>query len=108
MGIPSRRSISASKSRKVRPSFSATKAPTVVLPDPGRPTKTMCGLLGSLAETVLELRKVSVIISSRLPHRIAAELLEHRFREHDREHRLRYNSHGWHRRDVTAFSGRLG
>src|SRR5213075_3207344 len=107
MGMPSRRSISASKSRYVRVSFWARRPPTVDFPATGRPTRMMCGLLGSSAETVCELRKVAVIVVSSLAHRIAAELLKHGFGEHNRKHRLRYDAHGWYGGNIAALSGGL-
>src|SRR5688500_36028 len=103
-GIPSRRSISASKSRNVRWSRSPRSLPTVDFPAPGRPTSTMCGLLGSAAETICELRKESVIVAPNLRQGVATEFLEHGLREHEREHAFRNHSHRRDCRDVASFS----
>src|SRR5689334_8282795 len=102
MVFPSRRSISWSKSRKVRARRSATPTPTVDLPAPGNPTSTRCGRRGSAADTGFEVRKVAVIVAPRLHEGVAPELLEEGLGEHEGSHALRDHAHCRYRSHVTA------
>src|SRR5215204_7259952 len=106
--IPSRRAISASKSRKVRPSSRASAEPTVLFPAPGKPTRTRWGTEGSAAEPGCDVRKVAIEIPLDFEQRIAAELLQHRVGEHEGEHRLGDDAHGGHRGHVAALGGGRG
>src|SRR5436190_6809392 len=92
--IPSRREISASKSRNVRPSSRARAEPTVLFPDPGSPTRMRWGADGSAAEPGCDVRKVAIEIPFDLGQRVAPELLQHGVGEDEGEHRLRDDAHG--------------
>ena len=87
-------------------SRAATACPTVVFPEPGRPTRIRCGFDGSAAEPGCDVRKVGVIVPSRFAERIAAELLEERVGEHERKHPLRDDPHGGHGGHVAALGDR--
>src|SRR5215208_4092388 len=91
--MPSRRSISTSKSRKLRPSSSATCLPTVDFPAPGNPTRIACGRRGSAADTGFEVRNVAVIVPPRFGERVAAELFEECLGHHERGHRFGNHTH---------------
>src|SRR5215467_7230163 len=99
--MASRCSISWSRSRNVRPVRSATAWPTVVFPQPGRPTRMRCGLEGSAAEPGCDVRKVGLIVPFDFAERIAAELLDERVREHERKHPLGDYAHGGYCRHVA-------
>src|SRR5436190_11823509 len=101
--FPSRRSISWSKSRKVRARRSATPLPIVDLPAPGNPTSTRCGRRGSAADTGLEVRKVAVIIAPRLHEGVAAEFLEKGLGEYQSRHAFRDHTHSGYGGHVTSF-----
>ena len=58
--------------------------PTVVLPAPGGPTRTSNG-----RHVTTRCCEVGVAVAPGLGDRVAAELLEHRVGEHERDHRLR-------------------
>src|SRR5690349_24768449 len=100
--IPSRRAISASKSRKVRPSSRASTEPTVLFPAPGSPTRIRCGTEGSTAEPGCDVRKVAIEVPLNFGQRVAAELLQHGVGEDEGEHRFRNDAHGGYRGNVAA------
>src|SRR5438105_9521915 len=100
--FPWRRSISWSKSRKVRARRSATALPMVDFPAPGNPTSTRCGRRGSAADTGLEVRKVAVIVAPRLHKGVATELLEEGLGEHQGCHTLRDHTHSRYRGYVAS------
>src|SRR5436305_8541531 len=108
MVFPSRRSISLSKSRKLRDSRSATARPMVDFPAPGSPTSTRCGRCESATDTGFEIREIAVIIAPHLREGVAAELLEECFGEDQRCHPLGDHAHGGNSSDVAAFSDRGG
>src|SRR2546423_253526 len=106
MVIPSRRAISASKSRKLRSSSRASADPTVLFPAPGRPTRMRCGTEGSAAEPGCDVRKVAIEVPLDFGEGISTELLEHGIREHEGEHRLRDDAHRGDSGDVASLGGR--
>ena len=87
-------------------SVSATACPTVVFPDPGSPTRIRCGFDGSAAEPGCDVRKVGIIVPFRFADGIAAELLQERVREDEREHRFGDDPHRRHRGHVAALGDR--
>src|SRR6476661_1848092 len=106
--IPSRRSISRSRSRKGLPRAVATPSPTVVFPEPGSPTRTTWGRSASIGETGCDVRNVAIVVPPRFVERVAAELLEESVSEDDGEHRLGDHPHRRGRGDVAPLGGRLG
>src|SRR3982750_4443411 len=107
MVIPSRRTISASKSRKLRSSSRARAEPTVLFPAPGNPTRMRCGIEGSAAEPGCDVRKVAIEVPLDFGEGIPPELLEHGVSEHEGEHPLGDHPHRGHGSDVAAL-GRRG
>src|SRR6476620_10468571 len=103
--IPSRRSISRSRSRNARPSAVATPSPTVVFPEPGSPTRTTWGRPASIGETGCDVRNVAIVVPLRFGERVAPELLEEGVGEGDRQHRLGDHAHGRGGGDVAALGG---
>src|SRR5689334_160468 len=106
MVIPSRRAISASKSRKLRSSSRARAEPTVLFPAPGRPTRMRWGTEGSAAEPGCDVRKVAIEVPLDFGEGISTELLEHGVGEHQGEHRLGDDAHRGDGGDVAPFGGR--
>src|SRR6187549_1638721 len=102
MLIPSRRAISASKSRNVRPSSRASADPTVLFPAPGNPTRMRCGRDGSAAEPGCDVRKVAIEVPLDFGQRVAAELLQHCVRQDEGEHRFGNDAHRGYGGDVAA------
>src|SRR6478672_1657211 len=105
MVIPSRRAISASKSRKLRSSSRARAEPTVLFPAPGKPTRMRCGTEGSAAEPGCDVRKVAIEVPLDFGEGISTELLQHGIREHEGDHRLGDDAHRGHGGDVAALGG---
>src|SRR5258705_8947586 len=103
--IPSRRAISASKSRKLRSSSRASAAPTVLFPAPGSPTRTRCGTEGSAAEPGCDVRKVAIEVPLDFGEGIPPELLQHGVREHEREHCFGDDAHRGYGGDVASLGG---
>src|SRR5690606_8084670 len=115
------RSISASMSMKRQPSARASSVPTVVLPAPGSPISTHrfagCAICSRFRAALFrsaerltplhELRKIAVEVATQLGHAVAAELLEYRIREHDREHRLADDARGRERDHIAALTDRV-
>src|SRR5437763_5076432 len=104
--IPSRRAISASKSRKLRSSSRASAAPTVLFPAPGNPTRMRCGTEGSAAEPGCDVRKVAIEVPLDFGEGISPELLQHGITEYEREHRFGNDAHGGYGGDVAPLGGR--
>src|SRR3990172_2736900 len=106
-----RRSISASRSRKVRRSAAAAARPAVDFPEPGNPTRMRWGFEGSAisaAETGCDVRKVGIVVAPKLGEGVAAELLDERVGDHQRGHRLRDDSHRGDGGDVAALGRGFG
>src|SRR5688500_5217711 len=112
-GIRSRRSISRSRSMNWASRAAASSGPTVLFPDPGRPTRTMCGRRlvmvsrPSVADSLVDAGEVAVDVSTRLVEGIATELLQPGLREHERDHRFRNDAHRRDRGDIAALGRRL-
>src|SRR5215203_2752227 len=106
--IPSRRAISASKSRNVRASSRASAEPTVLFPAPGSPTRMRCGTEGSTAEPGCDVRKVAIEIPLDFGQRVTAELLQHGVGEDEGDHRFGDDAHGGYRGDVASLGGGTG
>src|SRR6202022_4606008 len=108
MVIPSRREISLSKSRNWRLSWRPSSNPTVLLPEPGSPIRTICGTDGSAVEPGCEVRKVCMKVSLDFGERVAAEFFEHCVAEHQSSHRLRNHPHCRNRGHIAALGSRFG
>src|SRR3954469_16293410 len=98
---PCSATIDLSESMKGTPSRRATRLPTFVFPAPGGPMITSRGPAasdstdvrrGARAEGVGDGREVGLEVAPRLGDRVAAELLDHRVREHERDHRLGHHA----------------
>src|SRR6476646_9124769 len=105
MVIPSRRAISASKSRKLRSSSRASAEPTVLFPAPGRPTRMRCGTEGSAAEPGCDVRKVAIEVPLDFGEGIPTELLQHCIREDESDHRFGDDTHRGHGSHVAPLGG---
>src|SRR5690242_18153298 len=114
IGIPIWRTRIESMSSSGAWSSSATSRPTVLFPDPGRPTSTtwrrmsVPGRFTERRPAGAEPGQVPIVVPPHLAERVAAELLQHRIGQHEGSERLGDDAHGRDRRDVRALALGVG
>src|SRR5690606_222837 len=102
---PVRASNSTSPSAKRTPNSLATFLPTVVLPDPMRPTRTMRGPWGAASgtdRTGSQRVEEGPVVAHELFDRIAAELAGGLVRQHESDHVLGHHATGGDGGDIGA------
>src|SRR6185295_4652432 len=105
LGLRARRAMARSVSTTLAPSRLARSGAMVLLPMPGGPTMKRCTPLFPLVDRS-EAGTISVDRGDEIVSVVAAELLDERICEHEREHRFRDNASRGHDAHITALDVR--